>query len=469
MIRATLPLLAALMAGLPAAAAPQAGDGAYRGTVDCGPVGASPAFRQTLAVIVRDGRFALQRGKPGEEGSETLEGTVDAQGAAVVTGHYRAETEKTIRYEGRVEANRIVAGGTRGPRECRMTLEGPPSAGVEPPFRSVPDATGRRDAVGARIAGTFACAEPPPPPRDLIVESFYRRDDPSFSIVDPEAYAARGRQTAPLAAFAAGLARMGDRYIAASPRSAEPARCIAGWLQHWAENGAMLGRVTQQGTYERKWTLATAALNYALVADAEEIEAGTRARIEGWIRDLAWEMVADYARKPFAEQNNHLNWASLAALAAAVATGDRPLFDWAIAAARGALASVAPDGSLPRELARRQRALHYHRFALEPLVLVDAIAAANGIDLSTENRGALARLAAYVRQGYDNPDTVAKVAGVAQESAADGSVSPGNYAWAEIYVSRRDDEALAAILERVRGRGLSSTWLGGNLTLRFGR
>lgn len=468
MMRALFLPIALVALAAPAAAAPQAGDGAYRGTVDCGPIGASPAFRQTLAVIVREGHFALQRGKPGEDGSESLNGEIDPQGALVVTGSYRADIEKAIRYEGRVAESRILASGKRGPRECRMTLEGPPPAGIEPPYKIAPDAAERRATVGARIAGAYACGEPPAAPRDLIVESFYRRDDPSFSIVDPEAYAARGRQTAPLAAFAAGIARMGDRYIAASPRDSAPARCMADWLKRWADEGAMLGRVTQQGTYERKWTLATVALNYALIADAEEIGADTRARIEGWIEDLAWETVADYARKPFAEQNNHLNWASLAALAAAVATGDKALFDWSISAARGALDSVAADGSLPRELARRQRALHYHRFALEPLTLIDAIAAANGIDLSGENGGALARLAAYVRTGYDNPDAVAKVAGVAQEGASEGNVAPGNYAWAEIYAARHEDEALSAILERVRGKGLGSTWLGGNLTLRFG-
>ncbi len=468
MTRATPLALALLLAAAPAAAAPQAGDGAYRGTVDCSAIGASPAFRQTLAVIVREGRFALQRGTPGEDGSETLEGLVDLDGGVVVSGSYRAETEKTIRYEGRVEENRILAGGRRGPRECKMVLEGPPSAGVEPPFKPAPVAAERREIVGARIAGNFACAEPPAPPRDLLVESFYKRDDPSFSIVDPEAYATRNRQTAPLAAFAAGLARMGDRYVAASPRDAGPARCIAHWLSNWAAEGAMLGRVNQQGAYERKWTLATAAINFALIADAEEIDAELRARITGWLDDLAWATVAEYARKPFAEQNNHLNWAALASLAAGVATGDKALFDWGIAAARGALGSVAADGSLPRELARRQRALHYHRFALEPLALADALAAANGIDLSTENGGALARLAAYVRTGYDNPEGVARVAGVAQEGMAEGNVAPGNYAWAEIYVSLHEDEALAAILERVRGKGLSSTWLGGNLTLRFG-
>ncbi len=444
------------------------GDGAYRGGVECAGIGTAPGFKQTIAVVVRDGRFALRRGIPDEDGSETLEGYVDNDGGVRVEGSYRAEAEKPVLYEGRIEASRIRAEGMRGPRKCRMTLDAAPSAGIDPPYVRLPEIASRREAVGARIAGNFACGEPPAPPRDLTVESFYRRDDPSFSIIDPEALAARNRAAAPLSAMAGGIARMGDRYLAASPRSPAVAACMAAWLERWAGEGAMLGRVSQQGGYERKWTLATLALNYALLADAPEIDGDSRARIEGWLRDLAWATVPDYSRRPFVEQNNHLNWASLAVLAAAVATDDAALFDWGIAAARGALEAVSADGSLPREIARRSKALHYHRFALEPLVLVDALAAANGIELSEKSGDALDRLAAFTRDGFEDPEPVAKRAGAAQEGFGQDVVTPGSYAWAEIYLARREDEKLAAALDRVRGRGLSTTWLGGNLTLRFG-
>lgn len=466
--RSAAALVLLTLAATSGADAGSPGDGAYRGSVECAGVGAAPGFKQTIAVIVRDGRFALRRGIPDEDGAETLEGHVDSDGGVRVEGSYRAEAVKPVLYEGRLEASRIRAEGMRGPRRCKMALDAAPSAGIDPPYTRLPEIESRREAVGARIAGSFACGEPPVPPRDLTVDSFYRRDDPSFSIVDPEALAARNRAAAPLSAMAGGIARMGDRYLAAIPRNPAVAICMAGWLERWASEGAMLGRVTQQGGYERKWTLTTLALNYALLTDAPEIDADARGRIEGWLRDLAWATVPDYARRPFVEQNNHLNWAALAVLAAAVATDDVALFDWGIAAARGALEAVSADGSLPRELARRSKALHYHRFALEPLVLVDALAAANGIELSEKSGDALDRLVAFTRDGFEDPEPVAKRAGAAQEGFGQDVVTPGSYAWAEIFLSRREDEKLAAALERVRGRGLSTTWLGGNLTLRFG-
>jgi poly(beta-D-mannuronate) lyase len=463
---ATFFVLMSLAATGAQAASP--GDGAFRGVVECAGIGSGPGFRQNIAVIVRDGRFTLQRGIPDEDGSESLVGSVEADGRVRIEGSYRAETVKPVLYEGRFEESRLRAEGMRGPRRCTVALDGAPAAGIAPPFTRLPVIEARREAVGGRVAGIFVCAEPPVPLRDVTVETFYRRDDPSFSIVDPEALAARNRAAAPLAALAGGVARMGDRYLAASPRNPAVAACMAGWLERWAGEGAMLGRVTMQGTYERKWTLATLALNYALLADAPEIAADTRTRIEGWLRDLAWATVPDYARKPFAEQNNHLNWAALAVLAAAIATDDAALFDWGIAATRGALAVVAADGSLPREMARRSKALHYHRFALEPLVLADALAAANGIELSEQSGDALERLAAFTRDGFEDPEPIAKRAGVAQEGVGSELVSPSSYAWAEIYLARHADEKLAAAVDRVRGRALASTWLGGNLTLRFG-
>jgi len=41
---------------------------------------------------------------------------------------------------------------------------------------------------------------------------------------------------------------------------------------------------------------------------------------------------------------------------------------------------IAADGTLPLEMGRGQRALHYHLFALAPLVTMAELAAANGED-----------------------------------------------------------------------------------------
>ncbi len=458
-----------LFAGLvgPARAAPDT-DGVYGGAITCSKIGLSPGFSQSLGVIVRDGRFSRVRGTAGEIGYEELKGEIDADGAVRIAGLYIADEEKQILFEGRVEGPTLRASGMRGPRKCDVKLDGPALSGAPLPYRLPPEPEGRRAAVGRNLPGSFTCPEPPAPLRDVIVEPFYERGDTTHSVVNAQAYAARSRAVEPLSALASGIARLGDRYLQTPSRNPVVAACIASWIETWAAADAMLGQMTMQGQYERKWTLATLALNYALLSDAPEIPDTQRAKIERWLRELGWATVPEYARKPFGEQNNHLYWAALATMAAAAATGDRPLFDWAIAATRAGLRQIGPDGALERELARKSKALHYHRFSVEPLVLAVAIARANGIELGAMNDGALGRLVAFTLAGLEDPEPIARRVGAKQEFVGTDRVSPSMYAWAEIYLAGNPDETLAATLEKLRGTsGLSQTWLGGNLTLRF--
>jgi poly(beta-D-mannuronate) lyase len=460
-------LLVLLLGTAAASAAP--GDGFYAGTVACERAGSSPGFKLSVAAAVREGRFVHVRGVAGKDGFEEMVGTLAPDGALRVEGAYIAETKKPLSYVGRREGNRLVAAGPRGPRRCEMILDGVPPSGAEPPFRVPPDPAARRAAVGRPANAPLACPATPPPPRDLAVEPFYRKDDPTHSIVDPAAYAARAAAVAPLSAMDSGAVRLADRYVGTIPREPATALCLAERLDAWARAGAMLGEVTTQGGFERKWTLVSLALSYAAIADAVEVPSATRARIERWLADVGWAVVPYYARRPFAEQNNHLNWAALAALAAGAASGDRGLFDWGIAAARGALGVVAADGSLAAELARKSKALHYHKFSVEPLALADAIASANGIDLAAENGGALHRLAAFTLAGFEAPERVTALVGAAQEFFGADRITPSMFAWAEIYQARHPDPALSARLAAIRPRdGFSYTWLGGNVTLRFG-
>ncbi len=440
-------------------------DGVYGGDVACEGAGTSPPFAMKAGIIVRDSRFVTERGTAGKNGWERLEGHIETDGTVAVQGRYIAEVEKPIAYRGRISSGRLQVAGTRGPRRCSLDAAPPPPTGAKLPYRMPPDVAARRAAVGRTFPGTFTCPAPPAPVRDVLVEPFYRKDDPTHSIVDPEAYAARAAAAEPLSRLAAGVARLGDRYLAEQPRNAAVADCLATWLDAWASAGALLGTATMQGSYERKWTLATLALNLALLRDAPEVGETRGQRMAAWIADLAYATVPAYAGKPFAEQNNHLNWAALAVLAAGAATGEAGLFEWGIAAARGAIANIDDDGSLPHELKRAAKALHYHRFALEPLILAAEIAAANGIDLYADGR--LHHLVGYTVVAMANPDLVARRVGRNQDTVGADGIRPSMYAWAEPYVARFPGGSPAATLQRLRNGGLSSTWLGGNQTLRF--
>ncbi len=445
-------------------------DGLYTGSIVCEASGASPGFSQAVAFVVRDGRFVSEKGSPGQRNHERMAVSVIADGALAVEGRYWADIEKPIRYEGRVENGRMRAEGPRGPRHCVFDAAAPPPSGATRPYRAAPDVAARRALIGKPGDPAFACPEPPAPVRDVKVEPFYRKDDPTHSIVDPAAYEARRQAAAPFEKLAAGIARLGDRYLKASPRDPKLAACLFGWMETWAAAGAMLGEVTNQGAYERKWTLTTLSLNYALLVDAPEIGPERRRAVEAWLAAIAWATIPYYAAKPFAEQNNHLNWAALAALSTGIAVQDAGLVDWSVAALKGVIASnIDADGSLPHELKRASKATHYHRFALEPLAVAAEIAAANGIDLYAVGDGALQRLVAYTAAAMRDPAIVARRVNVAQSVVGADTIKPSMWDWAEPYIARFPDKTeIAATLKDLRGKGLFSTWAGGDMTLRFG-
>jgi poly(beta-D-mannuronate) lyase len=132
-------------------------------------------------------------------------------------------------------------------------------------------------------------------------------------------------------------------------------------------------------------------------------------------------------------------------MATAVALDRRDLFDWSVKEYRIAAGQIAADGHLPNEQKRGARALAYHNYALQPLVMIASFAAANGQDVVAENNGALGRLAGYVlSQKQTDP------------------------VWLEPWCDITDCDATARAL-RDASRPLKSRRLGGNLTLIYQR
>jgi poly(beta-D-mannuronate) lyase len=323
-----------------------------------------------------------------------------------------------------------------------------------------------RRALAGRPLGAVACAAAPAPVRDIPAEPFY--SDRAGSIVDPVRYAARERVVKPIGDFLGGVVKMADRWVESNPPQVEMARCALAWLDGWARADAMLGHVTAQGGYERKWTLGGLALAYLNIRDAPGLDAAAKARVEAWFARLAAEVRRYYDRPPGRgvtdKLNNHRYWAALAVAASAVATGDRAGLDWAIEGYRLGVGQIDADGMLPLELARAGKALHYHAFSVAPLVMLAEIGAANGIDLYGERGGALERLVASVVEGLSDPAPFARRTGTKQDFV--GARSGWHVAWAEIWYARRRDVSVVPLLRAYRP--LRNNWLGGNLSLEFG-
>lgn len=261
----------------------------------------------------------------------------------------------------------------------------------------------------ATMTGAFAaCPTPPLPQRDIIADSYYD-DPPVYSHIDPVRHAAYEAAVKPLEFYLGKVARLasdGDK------------ECTLRWLVAWAEGDAMLGKIEkEQAHYERKWLLAGLALSYAKVRDAASGD--QRASIDAWLQALA-DGVRKHSDAHKGVRNNHYYWEGLAVGATGAVTGNAADLAWARKVFRAAEADIADDGTLPLEMKRGARALHYHLFAAAPLAMLESI-----LD---EHSKKIDELVAFCVDGKANLNMVAKRAGAAQIGVLDD-----DYDWLPVY------------------------------------
>lgn len=268
------------------------------------------------------------------------------------------------------------------------------------------------------------CPPVPPPVVDLTIERYY--EDDAGSVVEPTRMEAHKAQTAPLKEFLGTVTRLADRAHRQRSSPTQTIACALTWLRGWAQRGAYLGIMSsKQAEAQRKWDLAGTSLAYVKLR--KWASADDRAVIEPWLSK--W---ADATRAAFddtsVKRNNHWYWLGLAQMGVALATDDAKRWQSAKAIFEDALKDITPEGTLPLEMAREGRALHYHVFAVEPLVVMAELAAARGEDWYALDGGALHRLVKTTAQGLADPALFDKLAGVTQQRPV-----KSGYGWAELY------------------------------------
>jgi len=159
-----------------------------------------------------------------------------------------------------------------------------------------------------------------------------------------------------------------------------------------------------------------------------------------------------------AKQNNHLYWAAVEVGAIAISANDRTMFDWAVAGYRNGAEQITPEGTLPLEMHRGQRALNYHIYAIAPLVYLAEFGADNAMDLFAENNSAISRLvdrsiARLLGSGYFDRE-----AGIHQDMPK-GPLIAEEISWARIHVHHFPDARISALLSQASS--LSYMYLGG--------
>ena len=333
----------------------------------------------------------------------------------------------------------------------------PSPAQVKGPF----DAHDRTRQL-ARLDESFACPRPLPAVRDIRIAEYYT--DKAYSVVDEKRRKDAHRSAEPLHRYARKVTWMADRALLQRKHRQAVTGCLLRWLGAWADGGAMLGEIDGPlAQHYRKWTLASIALAYSAVKPAAGFDAERQAAIEGWLRRLAREMEGYYATWRRESWNNHIYWQGLAEAAVAVAVDDRRLLEKAAEKYRHAADAITPEGLLPKEVARRDKAFGYHAFSLAPLVLLAEIGERNGMALYEMRGGAIHRLAYVVADGMEEAARFEKLVRGRQEVDPRGKV--WTLAWLEPYLARFPDPRLERLL--APHRPVAHEWLGGNLTLHF--
>jgi len=323
-------------------------------------------------------------------------------------------------------------------------------------------------AQTGQTAGGFECPTlPAKPQQDLVFKSVYKKSDPQRAEVNKRAQKKYSRQTEDLRKFENDLVLMSNNYL--KTKNDAIAQCALNWLYEWAVEEAYLGRTNSQGVFIRQWGLAVVASAFAQIQSSPALDPQKKQVVKAWLLNVAQNVMEDYAgstSQAIKLQNNHLYWAAWAVTVTSSALNDKELYKWGVNKAKYAiLVQMRDDGTLPLEMARGEKALHYHIFAMTPLVLIAETAARNGEDLYDLKNGLLHTAAKRVFEAMKDSTSFAQEAGEPQEDAS--QISSEHFAWLEVYNSRFPSPEMEAWLEA--SRPIFSRRAGGDVRFLFRR
>jgi poly(beta-D-mannuronate) lyase len=294
----------------------------------------------------------------------------------------------------------------------------------------------------------YECPAPPAFAKTLEIGTYYV--DNKASVIDEKKKAEFDKASNAYLDLSRAAATAADAYLDKGSRAA--AVCVYSLLDAAAKADAWDGKMDNfSGVYVQNWLLSGVGIAYLKVRPSGLGTAAQDADIQKWFKLLAGRVReffdAEVTRFGGPEnENNHIYWAGLAVAAEAIADNDNDAGGWALSTYRMGVANIQPDGSLKAETNRGQRALHYHLYALAPLILLAELGEANGIDLYAENNGAIHRLVKFCEAGLEDPTILEKRTGVAQ--VVERPWSGSDIGWAVPYVRRFPDAKLSALIAK---------------------
>jgi poly(beta-D-mannuronate) lyase len=305
----------------------------------------------------------------------------------------------------------------------------------------------------------YPCSSLPHLAPDLVTDGFYRLDDPTHSIIDPVRQEAYRKSADPVKAVGMAIVKAADDFRTTGSR--EAAQCAANRIITLAQNKSLSGKMSSgQAYYVQGWVVGAVAIAYLKIRDNAAITANQAAAISSWLESVGAETKSFYdahSTAHGANGNNHLYWAGVELAAIGVAANNQSDFQWGMATYDNGVNQILSDGTLPLEMARGSKALHYHLYALAPLVLLAEFGEANGLDLYSHAGGALQRLVAASVHGLKDPSLFEKATGVKQEVPR--VITGDQIGWAPAYVRRFPNAELTQMIQSAPS--LSVYYLGG--------
>jgi poly(beta-D-mannuronate) lyase len=294
---------------------------------------------------------------------------------------------------------------------------------------------------------------------DLTTDRFY--SDSKSSVIDPALWKAYVASSGPYKELGQQIVDAADAYRTTGSRDA--VACAIQHMEAAAKDGVFTGKMSSnQAYYVQGWVIGAIAIAYLKVRDSGLILPEQKRDILPWIVNVVQQTMKYYdSRRQKGtgdSENNHLYWAGVEISAAGIAANDRRLFDWGMDAYRTGVAKIQPDGSLPLEMRRGQRALHYHLYAVAPLVYLAEFGEDNGLHLYAMRNYALKKLVALSTRGLVDNSFFVKATGIAQDTPK-GAPTAEEISWAKVYVSRFPDPAISKLL--AEAQSLSYMYLGG--------
>jgi poly(beta-D-mannuronate) lyase len=335
---------------------------------------------------------------------------------------------------------------------CAVVLALVDVCAAERPLQSPWDGTTVRLTDAA-----YACPDAIRLTPDLTTSGFY--SDKKSSIIDPVKWKAYSESAGPVKKLGQEAVDAADAYLATGSKQA--AECVLKLEKTAALDKALTGKMSSnQAYYVQGWVMGALGIALLKVRDSGVVNSADSTLLTEWMKTVT-KQTMDYYDRLLAkshEGNNHLYWAGVQVGAVAIAADDRTMFDWALMAYRNGIAQISPEGVLPAEMGRGQRALHYHLYAASPLVYIAEFGKVNGIPLYAEDHGALKKLVDLSVKGLEGSGFFDKATGIKQD-LPDGAPSAEAIGWAKVYVHRFPDPAISKLLAEAPSLGYM--YLGG--------